>query len=211
MSISIRASSWERRRPLILTILCVVFAAWFAYDGWLNYPGEDDGIVAQMMNSDTVTPADKATLKEWPGWYNSTPQQREDYTTLIRDKNNESDWHSATDILVQRWIVVFLAAAALCAFVWYLRVAKRTMTADEKGLTLVDGRIIGWESITRIDNRRWTSDELVILEYEDHAGAKQNLVLDAALFESMPVFLTEVANRAVKAQIIHPEQPSGTS
>ena len=211
MSISVRASSWERRRPIILVMACLIFAAWFAYDGWINYPGEDDGIVADMLNSDTVTVADKATLKQWPGWYKATSQQREDYTQLIRDKDNWSDWHSSTDIMVQRYIVGILLLGGVAALIWYIRVARQIMTADEKGLKILSGQIIAWDAITGIDNRRWTSDELVILEYQDPAEGKKKLVLDATLFDGLPALLTEVANRAVKAQILHPEQPSGAS
>jgi hypothetical protein len=208
MPIIVRANAWEKRRPMILTILCLVFAAWFAYDGWINWPGEDDSIVHDTLNnlSNEVTPADRTILEQWHGWYNASEDQRDQFTDLVRSRNWSDDWHSSTDISIQRWIVLVLLLGALCGLVWYIRVLRQIMIADEFGLTLLKGRKVAWDRISRIDNRRWASDELVVIEYQDTSGNLQKLVLDAVLFDNLPAFLNEIANRSIKAQIIHPEE-----
>ena len=35
--------SWQYRRLLVLFVALVVAGLWFAYDGWLGWPGSDGG------------------------------------------------------------------------------------------------------------------------------------------------------------------------
>jgi hypothetical protein len=203
MQIISQPAAWERRRPLVLAFLCFVFAAWFAWDGWYGWPDHDDTVVQQMLLSHRVTGKDKLIARAWPGWRHATNAQRLKFDHLVHI-NNIPGWHTVTDIHNQRWIVLGLGLVAVAGLVWFLWVRFKRIMADDQGLWLSNGRMVPYNAIKMIDNRRWPKAGLVILEYVNAAGRVQHAVLDAVIYENLPPLLNEVIARATAAEVINP-------
>lgn len=113
MQFTARIARFERRRPMILVFLCVVFAALFAWDGFINWPGHDDHLMHRMQHSTSVDVRYKKLLDHWPGWNHATMTERAHYDHIVH-LLHFSGWHTVTDIENQRWIA--LGISILAAF-----------------------------------------------------------------------------------------------
>ena len=203
MAIVATLSSWEKRRPIIFSLLLLAGAVWFAYDGWVNWPQQDNQIVQKMLRSRDVSPHGKALLRLWPGWQQATLAERLKYDRFVHHANF-SGWHSVTDIKNQRWIVLVLAVCGLASVVWFLKVRGKIITADESGLAIPGQHKIAWSQITTIDNRKWSSHGIVVLTYVVAGAQARKVKLDGVIYENLGPLLNEVAARAVQAQMLPP-------
>ena len=77
MAIVAPISSWETRRPLVLAVLCVLVAAWFAYDGWYGWPAADNAVYKKMQQPGLLGVGEQARkiALTWPGWHQATTRQ----------------------------------------------------------------------------------------------------------------------------------------
>lgn len=203
-------SRMEKYKPMLFAVLCAVFAAWFAYDGWKNWPAQDNAMLHKMLTDPKVTNSDKAAVRKWPGWNHATHRQQVDAGVLVQ-RNHLSGWHSTTDIGVQKGIVAALAVLAVASLFWYLRVKKRRIAADEQGLSPREGATIPWPAISVIDNSKWSSTGIVAVRYNDPAGQPQTLKLDDYLYDNLRPILNEIAARATGATMIPPPGAAATT
>ncbi len=196
-------SRMERNKPLFIGLLCAIFAVWFAYDGWHNWPLQDNAMVQRVVKSPKVIRRDKLILQKWPGYNQATGAQISQAGQLVHE-NNFSGWHSATDVAFQKVIVVFLAAVAVGAIAWYVKGRKRRISADEQGLSPAVGSVIPWDRITTIDNTRWPKSRIVIITYHDSANTPQKIKLDDYVYDNLRPVLNEIATRATLAAMLPP-------
>ena len=191
--------SWQYRRLLVLFVALVVAGLWFAYDGWLGWPGSDNALVWHMEHSRYVTAHEQTTLERWPGWYGATPGQRLQMDRLV-ETANFSGWHSSTDIQNQRWIVAALAVLAAGALIWFLTERRRSIVADDSYLRISQRRRIALPDIVRIDNRRWNRDGIVVISYRQGTTLR-HVKLDGMAFDNLSELLDVVAAHASQAEI----------
>lgn len=208
MSLTATASRTVRNKNLILIGMIVVFAIWFAYDGWSGWPSKNDEIVTRQIparisqNKLTADAADD--FKDWKGWNQETPERRK----LLEKSSHENHFegfHGEMDILIQKLIVIGLALGALVAIWWYAHCQKRRAIADDAGLSPEAGVLIPWDAITRVDNTRWKRSGIVDVTYMLN-GEEKITKLDDYLLDNLPPVLNEVAVRATKAQVIMPAE-----
>ncbi len=210
MAIIAKASKTVRNKNLILIGMIVVFAIWFAYDGWQGWPAKNDEIVHKQIPAriaqNKLPPEVADQFKNWKTWNTETPERRK----LLEDAWHQyhfDGFHSDVDLAVQKAIVVFLSVATIVAIWWYKRCQKRRATADEAGLSPAEGIMIPWDAITKIDNTRWKRTGIVDLAYVEN-GEEKMAKLDDYLLDGLPPVLNEVVTRATKAQVITPpEEP----
>lgn len=203
MAVVATISSWEKRRPLILAILILAAAAWLASDGWVNWPKQDDAIVQKMLLSHDVSARGKRLLHTWPGWQKAPSAQRLKFDQFVH-RSNFAGWHSVTDIKNQRWIFLVTVVLGLGSLIWFFRVRGRKITAAEDGLILSDQTAIHWNSITVIDNRKWTSHGIVTITYKSPENGARQVKMDGVIYENLGPLLNEVASRATEAKMIPP-------
>ncbi len=203
MAVVATISSWEKKRPLILAVLILAAAAWLASDGWVNWPNQDDAIVQKMLLSHDVSARGKRLLHTWPGWQKASTAQRLKFDQFVH-RSNFSGWHSVTDIKNQRWIFLVTAVLGLASLIWFTRVRSRKITAAEDGLTLSNRAVILWNTITAIDNRKWTSHGIVTITYKTGGDEVRQAKMDGVIYENLGPLLNEVAARATDAKMIPP-------
>ena len=77
MTIVAPISSWERRRPLVLAVICVLVAAWFGYDGWYGWPAADNAVYKKMQQPGLLGVGEQVRkiALTWPGWHQATTRQ----------------------------------------------------------------------------------------------------------------------------------------
>src|ERR1035437_6464864 len=77
-----RASKTVFYKNLGMVGLCLVFLCWFAYDGFINWPARNDGVVAYMkgmtqQSPPLLDPRFRPELDAWKGWNNETAEKRD--------------------------------------------------------------------------------------------------------------------------------------
>ena len=217
MPIVAKANTGYSIRILIMAVLCAVFAFWFAKDGWIGYPKQNDAIVARLLDPTTATPqsavpAAKEKLKSWPGYAQASSAEITEMGTLVKNCNIE-DWHTELDVLVQRGIVVGLILGVIVTLVFYRRYTRKRAIADEAGLSPAQGIVIAWSDITKIDNTQWDKRGIVTITYKAaNSQEPQTAILDDYDLDNLPAVLEEVSNRAVNAEFDPPlpDQNSAT-
>ncbi len=211
------ASKGLRNRYLILIVACIVFAAWFAYDGWKTYPANNDASVTRMIamadHGWGISPGERLALDDYAraGWANATSAQKARVNDIVNKYGALPGvrWHSAFEIQFQQWTVLGLLLATAALVAWFSKVQRRRAVADDNGLSPAPGLTIPWDAITKIDNRRWRKKGIVNLEYRDPAGQIQKTKLDNFLLDNLPPLLNEVQERAKNAEFILPEGDEG--
>ncbi len=207
MPIVAKANTGYSIRILIMAVLCAVFAFWFAKDGWIGYPVQNDAIVKRLLDNPTpqsALPEAQAKLKSWPGYVNASSMQITEMGTLVKNCNIE-DWHTELDVLVQRGIVFGLIAGVIAALYFYYRYTRKRAIADDAGLSPAQGVLIAWESITKIDNTQWDKRGIVTITYKAaNANEPQTAILDDYDLDNLPAVLEEVSNRAIHAEFDPP-------
>ena len=203
MQFTARIARFERRRPMILVFLCLIFAALFAWDWFVNWPGHDDRMVHRMQHSTSVDARYKKMLATWPGWNHATMAERAHYDHIVH-LLNFSGWHTVTDIENQRWIALGIGVVAAFGGLWWWRVSRRKIVADDSGVTFSSGQRITWSQIKRIDNRNWISQGIVDIDYESSSGNIKTARFDSLIFDDLGPLLNSVAEHSPHAEMINP-------
>lgn len=206
MSLTATASRTVRNKNLILIGLVVVFAIWFAYDGWRGWPAKNDQIAEKQIPAriaQNKMPAEVVErVSNWQGWNHETPERRKTLESIVQEYHLEG-FHGDVDILIQKAIVIALSISTLAAIWWYFHCQKRRVVVDDAGLSPEPGMTISWDSITKVDNTRWKRSGIVDVTYLEN-GEEKIAKLDDYLLDGLPPVLNEVAVRATKAHVITP-------
>src|SRR5579864_1814042 len=96
-----RASNTVRNKNLIIVLMCVAMACWFAYDGWIGWPTRNnqlvEGPIATRVHDDPLYIQYKPDLDAWHGWNDSDSQTRQTMSNIAHALNTEG-WKTETDI-----------------------------------------------------------------------------------------------------------------
>ena len=211
MQLIARASTTVRNKNILLTTLCVAFAFWFAYDGYIGWPARNDELVHAMKRMIIDNRLDKVhekTLDAWKGFNNSTAEERE-AMYKIADAAHVEGWKTDLDLNMQRYITAGLAVVSVGAIGWFIRCQRRRVIADFNGLSPAPGVLIPWDKITKVDNTRWKKG-FVEITYTDELGNEDTALLDDYIVERPPLIeiLKELDARATKAEFLPKQEPA---
>jgi hypothetical protein len=226
MPLVAKASNTVRNKNLLIILMCVGFFVWFAYDGWVAYPRNNDRSVdklKQMMadgklKGDNQEQLDKwqAALNQWKGWNQAMPDQREQMNIIAeRGKTiagGVENWKSPFDINLQRYIVYGLGVAVAASIWWFIHCQRRRAIADDTMVSPTAGVEIPWDKITVVDNTRWKKSGIVDITYLDEQGNAQKATFDDYELDREPLLgiLDMLAEKADKAEFIPKEEPVTT-
>ena len=211
MALVARASTTVRNKNLLIILMCAVFFAWFAYDGFVGYPRGNDRLVARMVGlaeEGKISVEHLPFLKTWQGWSNETPENRAKMDGIVAGtKNQVEGWKAVLDISVQRWIVLGLAGATVASLWWFVHCQRRRAIAQETTVSPAPGVVVPWEKITRVDNTRWKSTGIVEITFPGPDGTEQKAKFDDYELERKPLLdiLDQLAEKAVNAEFIPKE------
>lgn len=216
MALVARASNTVRNKNLIIVLMCAVFLAWFAYDGYVAYPRRNDAIVGKMKGwvKEGLISADFApTLEAWKGWTREDAAGRARMDEVVASNKNKvkvEDWKAVLDISVQRWIVLGLIGATAASIWWFFHCQRRRAIAEENTVSPAEGVVVPWDKITLVDNTRWKSTGIVEITFPGPDGKPQKAKFDDYELDREPLLgiLDELAVKAVNAEFIPREEPA---
>lgn len=182
-----------RWRLGLIGVVCLVFAAWSAYDGLVAYPRHNEHVRALRQIRDEH-PADEVWKSKWEE-YGQT------HRIAVTDYENEKAQWSIIAQFIQMGIT--LPLGLLFGF-HYMRSFGRWIATDAKGFTTSWGQEAPFASIVQLNKERWRSKGIAEVRYRD-GQIERTLVLDDWKFDA-PATLTML--KEVEA-ILTPEQIVG--
>lgn len=211
-----RASSTVRNKNLIILGMCLLFLCWFAYDGWVRYPDQNDRLVNVLKDSPLLVSTDRPFVESWKGWTSEPLENRQKMDAIVRSYKAQidlSNWKEVFDVNIQRWIVLGLILANAGALCWLIHCQRRRAIADDKTVSPTPGVAIPWDKITRVDNTRWKSTGIVEITYLDNAGQSHRAKFDDYELdrEALLPILDQLGEKAVNAEFIPKEDLEAAS
>lgn len=164
-----RIATAYRLRYGAMAALCLGFAAWFLYDGYVKYPAARE--LRQQYEAYTA----EHGAASWPGYAREHGLPDGTYGT-------PGEHYSDGDVLAQKVLGFVALPIGLALGLAFLRTLGRWVEADEQGIATNQDERVPYESIRSLDRRRWRSKGIAVLTYDD-GGRIGTIVLDDWKFE----------------------------
>ncbi|MCL2648862.1 MAG: hypothetical protein FWD61_18000 [Phycisphaerales bacterium] len=212
-----RATNTVRNKNIAMVVLCLVFLCWFAYDGFVSWPKQNDEKVAEILRrmdgpTPEIDPQHLQELQAWKtggGWNAATSESRKQMDEIINGPPKLAEgWRSNLDLVMQRWIVLGLIGAVAGAIWWLIHCQHRRAIAEELFVSPARGANVPWDNIEIVDNTRWKSAGIVEITYVDANGIKKKAKFDDYETEREPLIqiLDLIGEKALKAEFIPKEE-----
>ena len=164
-----RPGRYYRNARYLMTLICVVLGLWFAYDGWVGWPGENRKHAEVSAKLETAR--------------------------AVGDKDNESKlqeelksikFHGGFDIPLQRILGVTLPLAGVALLCWALYNSRGTYRFADNTLYAPGHPPVPVDAIRQIDKQKWDRKGIAYLDYELTGGGKGRIKLDDFVYEQKP-------------------------
>ena len=178
---------WYFKRMGLMTLMIFAFGCWFLFDALVGYPKkvevykEHEAIVeleekyAELKEANNLDAypefaAERGAGPEEPPTWRSVAADR-GIPLELKETNEE-------DIKEQKyWAGGAFLVASIVGILFLINRGKK-ITADANSFTTPGGITIPFESVYRIDKRKWKYKGLAYAHYTDSAGKKQKAALD---------------------------------
>lgn len=149
-------------------------------------------------------------LNQFEGCYNSfaAATAKRDWAVYGVVSSGQQGWevknpkfHSASEIKGQIIIAFCLWVSAFCILINALINSRRVLIADEDKLISEKGAIISFQSIYRIDTRKWAKKGLAYVFYDEGDASKKRAVIDDLKFVGADLILDRMKDR-ISGEII---------
>jgi hypothetical protein len=162
----------------LMFLMLTAFAAWFFYDYKIGYP-KKAAIHAEYERVRALPDGEAqwiklAAEKRWPKAPEPMP---------------------ASKIDAQRIYALVPGLGALAVLIRFLLQRRTTLTADATGFTTPSGRRIPFDSVFRIDRRKWKHKGLATVFYRDAQGAGKKTDLDDLKYDGAQQVLDRLLSR----------------
>ncbi len=168
------SNAWLMRFGL-MTVMMVVGAAWFSYDGWMSYPAENERWQAYEDVKDD--PGAWEPLAQEKGWPTAIPKTR----------------HTEESIMTQQGIGLVCGVIGLGLLIWIGIGMKNKVAADEQGIRAC-GQTIPYASVKNIDKSRWDSKGIAVVHYE-HEGKPGKVTIDDYKYQGGEAVLNTIEQK----------------
>tara|TARA_B110000014_G_C20126198_1_gene600178 strand:+ start:7095 stop:8045 length:951 start_codon:yes stop_codon:yes gene_type:complete len=149
-------------------------------------------------------------LNQFEGCYNSfaAATAKRDWAVYGVVSSGQQGWevknpkfHSASEIKGQIIIAFCLWVSAFCILINALINSRRVLIADADNLISEKGEIISFQSIYRIDTRKWAKKGLAYVFYDEGDASKNRAVIDDLKFVGADLILDRMKDR-ISGEII---------
>jgi hypothetical protein len=174
-----------RWKHLIMAILMIAGGMWFAYDGWINWPRQNENAVkvekqlerAQRDKNDAKANELSAELRKY-------------------EKHNDAS------ILLQKLLAFTLPAFGLFWGTWTIKDTRGRYRLAGETLQVPGHPPVTFNEIRRIDKRKWDRKGIAYLHYEHGPTATQRVLkLDDFAYERKPT--DDILARIEKSLLTH--------
>jgi hypothetical protein len=168
------AGSYYRRTRYIMAVLLIGGGLWFAYDGWIGWPGHNARLdAAETARDDAAKAGDK--LKE---------------TELNVEISKMNRRYTTKDLLLQRALGLLLPPAGAALLIWTLYNSRGVYRLSSDTLHVPGHPPVPLSAIRRVDKRLWDRKGIAYIDYElEGAGADGKtgrIKLDDFVYERKP-------------------------
>ncbi len=157
-----------RIKLIIMTVVLLALSGWFAYDGFVKYPlqQEQSEVYASYMQPAVGDPDYDGWVEEAKanGWSEKAPKPKSD-----------------NDIMLQKVLSSICLVLGLVVGTATLRRMLLTVSANEEGLA-VNGNVTPWAELTEVESSKWLTKGILIVR---HANGK--VLLDDWKMQRDPV------------------------
>ncbi len=180
---------WYFRRMGLMFLMVTAFGLWFLKDGLWKYPDEIAIYAEYQVFEERSKAYDQfeaeGRLQDWPafaaekGWDEGEPQDWRDYAAS-RDKPlpEEPEERLPGKEREQLFWAAGMGALALAILVVFLINRPKSLKADATSFTTPDGRRIAFDSVHRVDKRKWKNKGLAYAHYKSDKGAGKATIDD---------------------------------
>ena len=179
--------------------------SWEDYAELKNYPKDKKS--AMELGADG--------LNQFEGYYNAFTAAiaKRDWAVYGVVSSDQKGWevkdpkfHSDSEIQAQIIIAACLWVGAFFVLVLALINSKRELIADSNNLISEKGEVIPFDSIFRIDTRKWAKKGLAYVFYNEDESTKKRAVVDDLKFVGADMILDRLKNR-ISGEIIENVEP----
>lgn len=170
MAVKAQISTGWRIRLFGIAGLFVFMAAYFLYDGFINYPAQKMTYEKWLIFRGEQEEAGQKPAEIVEAW--NVKANDEGLPTIVGDGEPLKDYNkSASDILWQKVLgFALIPFALLLSLAWY-RTFSRWVSVDDQGVRDSTGRFAPWQRITQLDKTRWPKKGIAWVYFEDAGGA----------------------------------------
>ena len=151
-----------RWKHLILAILAIALGGWFAYDGWVNWPRQNQ--MAAKLERDLEI-AQRNTSS-------SGDAEKQRLATELR----KYEKHNDASILLQKILATVLPAFGIFWGVWTIKDTRGRYRLSSNMLHVPGHPPVPLNDIRRIDKRKWDRKGVAFVHYE-HGSPPQPGIL----------------------------------
>jgi hypothetical protein len=194
MQVDARISKEWRKRMFFMGFMIWGSALWFAYDGYVAWPAEEERYQKLVeLTADLVEEGEKITDKN--------PEVKRTWEAFAAENDLKSKvpkHRSQGDLSGQRGIAGFGTLIGLIFSVWVWLQHRKSVRADGEIITGAGGEKVEFDRIVDTDRRKWETKGIAYAIYEKD-GRKRRLCLDDHKFIGAEEILLE-AERRIKAR-----------
>ena len=187
MTIRANFSSRYLMRYALIAVVCVGFALWCLYDGFIKYPQQLERAVEyhKLRGPDP---------NEWNARWVDICEEKGWNTSLDKPKKPEE---IESDIVMQYLMAAVSGLVGLPFLVLIVRSRGRWMEATDTGIHTSWGQRLEFDRIVTLNKRKWKDKGIAKIQYEAN-GRKKRMVLDDYKYDRRA---TEEILRLVESKI----------
>ncbi len=190
MQVHARISKEWRRRMIFMGAMIWGSAGWFAYDGYVAWPAEEQRYQQLVeLTADVVQEGDKITEKN--------PEVKQawlTYATANDLKPKVPKHRSAGDLAGQRYIAGFFTLIGVIFTSWVLLQHRKDVRAEGEVITGAGGETVNFDEIIEMDRSKWETKGIAYAIYQ-REGKRRRLCLDDHKFIGTEAIILEAEKR----------------
>lgn len=164
------------RRYAIMAAICIGAGLWFAYDGFIGYPGKIPA--AEAYDEIRDLPDAEQRIERWRtaaqenGWSKNPPKKTAEE---IRD-----------DIVGQYFWMTLCFLGGIPAVLYYINSRGTWVESTEDGLKTSWGQSMRFADVQELDKKRWANKGIAKAMYKTESGSR-TFVFDDFKYEREPI------------------------
>jgi len=165
-----RGGEYYRRMRYLVAIILIAAGAWFAYDGWVNWPAlnaKRAQINAEIEKQDESSAGKKT---------------KANLTEQLKDIKPHDD----LAILLQKLLAFGVPAVGLALLAWAVHNSRGEIRLTSNTLSAPGHPTVTLDQIIALDKRLWDRKDIAYVDYETGA-AKGRVRLDAFVYQTDPI------------------------
>lgn len=179
-----------RRRMIFMGAMIWGSGLWFAYDGYINWPAEEQRYQKLVeLTADIVEEGDKITEKN--------PEVKQVWSAYAAEhdlKPKVPKHRSDGDLAGQRYIAGFFCTIGVIFTAWVWLQHRKSVRAEGETITGAEGQTVEFYEIVDMDRSKWEAKGIAYAIYE-RDGKRQRLCLDDHKFIGAEAIILEAEKR----------------